>query len=64
MIAKIDGGYAQTLGLRPGDFIRQINGKTITTTADVASATQASAASWTIGVERGGRMITAQFSGG
>ncbi len=64
MIAKIDGGYAQTLGLRPGDFIRQINGKTITTTADVASATQASATSWTIGVERGGRMITAQFSGG
>ena len=64
MIAKIDGGYAQTLGLRPGDFIRQINGKTIATTADVAAATQANATSWTIGVERGGRMITAQFSGG
>jgi Do/DeqQ family serine protease len=64
MIAKVDGGYAQTLGLRPGDFIRQINGKAITTTADVASATQANATSWTIGVERGGRMITAQFSGG
>jgi Do/DeqQ family serine protease len=64
MIAKIDGGYAQTLGLRPGDFIRQINGKTIATTADVAAATQANATSWTIALERGGRRITAQFSGG
>ena len=64
MIAKVDGGYAQTLGLRPGDFIRQINGKTISTTADVAAAIQGTAASWTIAVERGGRTITAQFSGG
>jgi Do/DeqQ family serine protease len=64
MIAKVEGGYAQTLGLRPGDFIRQINGKAINSTADVAAATQGGATSWSISLERGGRIINAQFSGG
>ena len=32
----ISGGYAANLGLQPGDFIRQVNGVRITTTAQLA----------------------------
>jgi S1-C subfamily serine protease len=64
MVTKVEAGFAQTLGLAPGDFIRQINGKAINTTADVVVSVRAPAASWTLTIERGGRTITAQFSGG
>jgi len=64
VIAKVEGGFAQNLGLRPGDFIRQINGRTIASTADVAAATRAPAPTWSLSIERGGQTITAQFSGG
>ena len=63
IVTKIDGGFAQTWGLRPGDFIRQINGRSITSTADVAAAVAAPAAGWRVTVERGGQTITAQFGG-
>jgi Do/DeqQ family serine protease len=64
MVAKVEGGFAQNMGLRPGDFIRQINGRPIATTADVTAATRAPAPSWSLAIERGGQTITAQFSGG
>ncbi|MGH7023418.1 MAG: Do family serine endopeptidase [Caulobacteraceae bacterium] len=64
MVAKVDGGFAQTLGLKPGDFIRQINGRPIATTADVAAAVRQTPATWSLAIERGGRTITAQFSAG
>jgi len=63
MVAKVEGGFAQTLGLQPGDFIRQINGRTINTTADLAAAVKTPAGAWTLTIERGGRTITAQFNG-
>ncbi|HEY2481349.1 MAG TPA: PDZ domain-containing protein, partial [Caulobacteraceae bacterium] len=63
MVSKVEGGYAQTLGLQPGDFIRNINGRAIATTADVAAAVRAAASAWTLTIERGGRTITAQFRG-
>jgi len=64
MVSKLEGGYAQTLGLRPGDFIRNINGRAINTTADVGAAVHTAPTSWTLTIERAGRTITAQFSGG
>ena len=63
MVSKVEGGYAQNLGLRPGDFIRNINGRAIATTADLSAAVRATAATWTLTIERGGRTITAQFNG-
>jgi S1-C subfamily serine protease len=63
MVAKIDGGFAQTWGLRPGDFIRQINGRAIKTTADVTAAVRSAAGTWSLTVERAGRTITARFNG-
>jgi len=64
VVTKVEGGFAQNMGLRPGDFIRQINGRAIDSTADVAQVTSAAATSWSLSIERGGRTITAQFSGG
>jgi S1-C subfamily serine protease len=62
MVTKVEGGFAQTIGLRSGDFIRIINGHAINSTADVAQAVRTPAASWTVAIERGGQTITAQFS--
>jgi Do/DeqQ family serine protease len=63
VITRVDGGFAQTFGLRPGDFIRQINGRRIASTADVSAALAAPAASWSVTIERGGQTITARFGG-
>ena len=63
MVSHVEGGLAQTMGLQPGDFIRQINGHKISSTTDVADALRESAATWTITIERAGRTITAQFTG-
>jgi Do/DeqQ family serine protease len=63
MVAKVEGGFAQTMGLQAGDFIRQINGRAINTTADLAAAVKTPAGAWTLTIERGGRTITAQFNG-
>ncbi len=64
MIYSIDGGqsYAAGIGLQPGDIIRQINGKTIATTADMDALVKAGARSWRITIQRGGQVITASFS--
>ncbi|HXV00611.1 MAG TPA: Do family serine endopeptidase [Caulobacteraceae bacterium] len=64
IITRIEGGFAQTFGLRPGDFIRQINGRKIASTADVSAALAAPAASWSVAIERGGQLITARFGAG
>jgi len=64
MILSIDSGqsYAANVGLRPGDIIRSINGKTISTTGDVDGVLKAGARSWRISIVRNGQTITAQFS--
>jgi S1-C subfamily serine protease len=62
MVARVEAGYGQTMGLRPGDFIRQINGQKINTTADLAAALKAETRVWTISIERGGQLITGRFS--
>ncbi|MGA2952039.1 MAG: Do family serine endopeptidase [Caulobacteraceae bacterium] len=64
MVSKVDAGFAQSIGLRPGDFIRQINDRPIASTGDVAAATRAPATAWKVVIERGGQTITAQFNGG
>ena len=63
IVERVDGGFAQTWGLRAGDFIRQVNGRKITTTADLSAALAAPAASWTVAIERAGNTINARFGG-
>ena len=63
LVTKVDQGYAQTIGLHPGDFIRAINDVKISSTEALAAALQSAGHTWTLSIERGGRMITARFSG-
>jgi Do/DeqQ family serine protease len=60
VVSSVAGGYAESLGLQPGDFIRQINGQSIQTVAGLAAVLQSPARSWSIVIERGGQTITAQ----
>jgi S1-C subfamily serine protease len=56
-------GVAARIGLRPGDFIRQINDARIGSTGDVPRALEQAPGVWTLTIERQGRIITAQFRG-
>jgi len=52
-------GYAGNL-FQPGDFIRQINGQKVATVAQLEALIAQPAQAWTIVIQRGGRLITAQ----
>jgi S1-C subfamily serine protease len=63
VVTAVNGGYAANLGLQPGDFIREVNGAPISTVASLAAVLAAPADTWTIQIERGGHLITAQVQG-
>jgi Do/DeqQ family serine protease len=63
MVTRLDSGYGQTIGLQPGDFIREINGVKIDTTRDLSAATGVDRHVWSLTIERAGRIITARFQG-
>jgi Do/DeqQ family serine protease len=52
-------GYAARF-VQPGDFIRQVNGQTVSTVAQLITALGASSNSWVIVLERGGQTFTVQ----
>ena len=61
IVTSIAGGYAANLGLQPGDFIRQVNGQSITSVAQLVSVISTPAdGGWTIVIQRGGQTITAR----
>ncbi|MDV6333190.1 Do family serine endopeptidase [Asticcacaulis sp. 201] len=64
MVYSIDSAktFAASIGLRPGDIIRAINGKAISSTADLEAVTKAGARRWQITIVRQGQVITATFS--
>ncbi|WP_031239299.1 Do family serine endopeptidase [Asticcacaulis sp. AC466] len=64
MVYSIDSAktFAASIGLRPGDIIRAINGKAISTTSDLEAVTKAGARRWQITIVRQGQVITATFS--
>ncbi len=61
LVTKVEAGFAQSAGLRAGDIVRQINGREITSVRDLQSVVSANAGAWQVTIERGGRLITAQF---
>jgi Do/DeqQ family serine protease len=63
LVAQIDSGYAQNVGVQTGDFIREVNGQKISDTAELAEAMGARAASWLLSIQRGNQVITARFGG-
>ena len=61
LVTKVDAGFAQTIGLQPGDIIREINGQKIASTGELAAAMQAGGHDWSLSIQRGARLITARF---
>ena len=61
VIKLADGSLAENVGVRPGDLIREVNGRPIKATADLAAALAAPAAAWRITLQRGDQQITGQF---
>jgi S1-C subfamily serine protease len=62
LITAVSQGPAQMIGLQPGDFIREINGQKIDSTADLAAAVGTTGRSWSVTIQRAGQLITARFS--
>ncbi len=62
MVTQIaEGGIAQQTGLQPGDIIRQVNGRTIGTTADLQQALSSAGGAWRLTIQRGDQEITGNF---
>ena len=60
LIAKVEDGVAANLGLQPGDLIKQVNGKPITSTAQLQSVLAAGGPTWRITLVRNGQVMNAQ----
>ena len=63
LVTKIGAGYAASIGLQPGDFVREVNGRAVNTVADLAAAIKGQGRTWVVTIERNGQRITARFSG-
>ncbi len=62
LVTKVDqDGFAARAGVRPGDLVRDVNGKPIKTAADLAAAVSGSSGTWRVTIQRGDQTITGQF---
>ena len=61
LVSKLGRGLAMNAGLRPGDIVRQVNGRKIETVRDLAVAAGTAAPAWQVTIERNGQQITATF---
>jgi Do/DeqQ family serine protease len=61
VVSEIRGGLSVNAGIRPGDLIRQVNGRPIESVADLRAALQARTRTWSIVIDRNGRQIAATF---
>jgi S1-C subfamily serine protease len=59
LISKVSAGVAQRVGLRPGDLIRAVNGRSIETVRDLTGAVAVRASVWQFTIERNGQQVTA-----
>ncbi len=62
LVTKVDNGYGASIGVQPGDFIRAVNGQTISSTGQLEGVLRAPTGSWALSIERNGQVITARFS--
>ena len=61
LVTNISRGFAMNAGLRPGDVVRNVNGRAIGAVSDLRSALSAPVAVWQVTILRGDREITANF---
>ncbi|MFC3076870.1 Do family serine endopeptidase [Phenylobacterium terrae] len=61
LVTAIRGGLSRNTGIRPGDFIRAVNGRPIGSVRDLAAAAASGARVWEVVVRRGGQEATLSF---
>jgi len=63
LISSVAAGPAQSVGLKRGDIVREVNGVKIGSVRDLTAATAGQVRTWRVTIERDGRQVTATFSG-
>ncbi|HYG27750.1 MAG TPA: Do family serine endopeptidase [Caulobacteraceae bacterium] len=61
VITRVVSGFAREAGFRPGDFVREVNGRKIGTVRDLATVLAGNQRVWRVTIERQGRLISADF---
>ncbi len=60
LVTKVAGGFAANLGLQPGDVVKEVNGKAITSTSQLQGLLALGGSNWRIVLMRNGQQMTAQ----
>jgi Do/DeqQ family serine protease len=63
LVTKIGPGGAANIGLQPGDFVREVNGRAVNTVAELNAALTGQGRNWVVTIERNGQRVTARFQG-
>ncbi|MFZ5669979.1 MAG: Do family serine endopeptidase [Pseudomonadota bacterium] len=61
VVTRVAQGFAQQAGLKPGDLVREVNGRQIRSMADFGAAVGSGARVWRVTIQRDGQLITASF---
>ncbi|HEY8617558.1 Do family serine endopeptidase [Phenylobacterium sp.] len=61
LITNIGRGFAMNAGFRPGDIVRAVNGREVSSTRDLAAALAARVPAWQITIQRNGQLVTATY---
>jgi S1-C subfamily serine protease len=61
LVTNISRGFAMNAGLRPGDVIRRVNGRDISTVRDLTGVLGGGGGQWQVTIERNGQEISANF---
>ena len=61
LVSKVAGGAAAQVGIRPGDYVRSVNGRQIRSVRDLTAAVSVNASTWQVTIERNGQQVSATF---
>ena len=61
VITRLAAGFARDAGFRPGDFVREVNGRQIRSVRDLVTVLAGNQRTWRVTVQRQNRQITADF---
>ncbi|WP_374471945.1 Do family serine endopeptidase [Phenylobacterium sp.] len=61
LITNVGRGFAMNAGFRPGDIVRAVNGRDVSSTRDLASVLGARVPLWQITIQRNGQLVTATY---
>ncbi|MCR5880742.1 Do family serine endopeptidase [Phenylobacterium sp. J367] len=61
LITNVGRGFAMNAGFRPGDIVRAVNGREVSSTRDLTGALAARVPAWQITIQRNGQIVTATY---